>query len=359
MKVGDKDLPEVRLTFAGGGWILVPAGLLLLALLTWAFAGVIAGHRPQGGSTVESYGFDLSTALVPKSELTPSGQPRDTIRSLEATGTMAGSAMAAFNAEHRKKYVVTNDRVIGVVLNGEARAYPISVAEAHEAIHDTLGGVPILVAFSPLCDAAAVYDRRIGPRTVSFGWSGLVRNANTLLYDRTEGNNTPSLWQQIDGRAIAGPAAARGERLTPVGVVSIDTWGDWLAAHPDTTVIARNDEFVELYKVISYDRELASPSLPFAIAPMPPADSLPLKSRVLVLEANGSRKVVALPSNPGTAHPPLTVEVGGATLRLTPGPVEGTCGIEVQEGEGLRVVPCCWFTAYASLGCQAADVVRW
>ena len=186
MKVGDKDLPEVRLTFAGGGWILVPAGLLLLALLTWAFAGVIAGHRPQGGSTVESYGFDLSTALVPKSELTPSGQPRDTIRSLEATGTMAGSAMAAFNAEHRKKYVVTNDRVIGVVLNGEARAYPISVAEAHEAIHDTLGGVPILVADLP--DLRPAVARLLGP--------GAVPDDTTLA----EANASIRAWVEADPR---------------------------------------------------------------------------------------------------------------------------------------------------------------
>jgi hypothetical protein len=359
VKVGDKDLPEVRLTFAGGGWILVPAGILLLALLTWAFAGVIAGHRPQGGSTLESYGFDLATTLVPKAELVPTGQPRDMIRPLDASGTMAGSAMAAFNSEHRKKYVVTNDRVIGVVLNGEARAYPLSVAEAHEAIHDTLGGVPILVAFSPLCDAAAVYDRRVGQRTMTFGWSGLVRNANTLFYDRTEGNNTPSLWQQIDGRAIAGPAAARGERLAPVGLVSIDTWGDWLAAHPETTVLARNEELVELYKVISYDRELATPSLAFPVSPMPPADALPLKSRVLVLEANGERKVVSLPANVSTAHPPLSVEVGGVSLRLSVGPVDGTCGIDSQQIDGLRVVPCCWFIAYASLGCRPADVVGW
>ena len=35
------------------------------------------------------------------------------------------------------------DRILGVVVNGEARAYPISVLEAHEMVNDVLGGRPI------------------------------------------------------------------------------------------------------------------------------------------------------------------------------------------------------------------------
>jgi len=35
------------------------------------------------------------------------------------------------------------DRVLGVVVGGEARAYPLLALELHEMVNDTLGGTPI------------------------------------------------------------------------------------------------------------------------------------------------------------------------------------------------------------------------
>ena len=41
--------------------------------------------------------------------------------------------------------VFDRDPVIGVVLNGEAKAYPVTVMGVHELGNDTVGGVPITV----------------------------------------------------------------------------------------------------------------------------------------------------------------------------------------------------------------------
>ena len=41
------------------------------------------------------------------------------------------------------KWVKDGDRVLGVVVKGEARAYPLRILEVHEMVNDTLGGVPI------------------------------------------------------------------------------------------------------------------------------------------------------------------------------------------------------------------------
>lgn len=41
--------------------------------------------------------------------------------------------------------VFERDAVIGVSLNGEARAYPVTVMGVHELGNDTVGGVPISV----------------------------------------------------------------------------------------------------------------------------------------------------------------------------------------------------------------------
>jgi hypothetical protein len=37
--------------------------------------------------------------------------------------------------------------VMGVVLNGDARAYPVGTLNGREMVNDTVGGVPILVTW--------------------------------------------------------------------------------------------------------------------------------------------------------------------------------------------------------------------
>ena len=36
-----------------------------------------------------------------------------------------------------------NDRVLGVAIAGEARAYPLKILEVHELVNDVLGGRPV------------------------------------------------------------------------------------------------------------------------------------------------------------------------------------------------------------------------
>lgn len=52
--------------------------------------------------------------------------------------------MSAEEAE-REGIVFDRDPVIGVSINGEAKAYPVTVMGVHELGNDTVGGVPITV----------------------------------------------------------------------------------------------------------------------------------------------------------------------------------------------------------------------
>lgn len=45
------------------------------------------------------------------------------------------------------KRISANEMVIGVVVNGEARAYPISVMGTHELVNDTIAEAPITVSW--------------------------------------------------------------------------------------------------------------------------------------------------------------------------------------------------------------------
>lgn len=100
--------------------------------------------------------------------------------------------------------------VVTVVIGGEQRAYPLQVLTWHEVVNDTVGGVPIAVTYSPLCNSVAVYDRRVDGQTLVFGATGRLRYANLVMYDR----ETESWWQQFTGEAIVG--TLMGKRLKPI-----------------------------------------------------------------------------------------------------------------------------------------------
>ena len=54
--------------------------------------------------------------------------------------------LSAKEAEE-KQVIFDRDAVLGVAINGEAKAYPITVMGVHELGNDTLGGVPIAVSW--------------------------------------------------------------------------------------------------------------------------------------------------------------------------------------------------------------------
>jgi len=51
-----------------------------------------------------------------------------------------------------------NDLVVGVVLNGEARAYPHRILWWHEIVNDVVGGIPISITYCPLTGTGLVFD---------------------------------------------------------------------------------------------------------------------------------------------------------------------------------------------------------
>jgi hypothetical protein len=351
----------VCLTFKDGGWVLLAAGVLVTAVIVWAFAGVLSGHQRIGGSDVASYGFDLTTCLVERGVITPSGQPRDFLRPLTVERTMPGATMAEFNARTRKRYVVSDDRVVGVQLGSETRAYPLYLLNGHEVIEDTLGGIPIAVTYSPLCDAVNVFDRRVGEGTIHLRVSGLLHNANSLLYDakgeeEPGTDETPSLWRQLDGRAISGPHAKAGHVLTPIANVAVTTWSDWLKTHPSTDVPERDPGKIRLYDGISYVRDHALPTIGFPVQPEPPA-ILPLKSTVLFLRVGSSEAVHSVEALRAAAVDGVyTCTMGGETLAIhLPNAPEPVWRVVHDASTPVFARSAFWFAASSILGVKDLD----
>jgi hypothetical protein len=137
-------------------------------------------------------------------------------------------------------YLLDEEPVFGVVVNGEARAYPLRIVDNHEMANDVIGGVPVSIAYCTLCGAAIAYDGR-GPdgQTITFGTSGFLYRSNKLMYDRP----TRTLWNQLTGESVLGELADTDIRLDILPIV-LTAWADWLAQHPDTLVLDRDTAFI-------------------------------------------------------------------------------------------------------------------
>jgi Flp pilus assembly protein TadD len=126
--------------------------------------------------------------------------------------------------------LVDSDLVIGVVVDGQARAYPVNLmfGPANEAVNDVLAGVPVAATWCPIAHSAVVFERTVRGRVVDLGALGL-ENGVFKLYDR----QTRSTWSQVSGVASRGPLRGRALRKRES---MLTTWGKWRRLHPETTV---------------------------------------------------------------------------------------------------------------------------
>ncbi len=74
----------------------------------------------------------------------------------------------------------------------------------------------------------------VNGEATTFGTSGMLYRSNKVMYDRA----TRSLWNQFIGEPIIGPLADSGIRQ-PFFPSVVTTWEEWVAEHPDTTVLSR------------------------------------------------------------------------------------------------------------------------
>ncbi|MEZ3143851.1 DUF3179 domain-containing protein [Halobaculum sp. MBLA0143] len=131
--------------------------------------------------------------------------------------------------ETREPRLRGDDQVVGVVRDGEARAYPLRVLNWHEVVNDTFGG-PLLVTFCPLCGSGVTAVREVDGQETTFGVSGLLWNSDLVMYDEV----TDSRWSQIAATAIQGPRTGHTLELVPS---TITTLSDWRGSYPDTQVL--------------------------------------------------------------------------------------------------------------------------
>jgi hypothetical protein len=224
------------------------------------------GELPPGPATVDT---DL---------IVPGGPPPDGIPPIDDPRFVDPAGIG---------WLVAQEPVLSVELNGEAKAYPIRILMWHEIVNDSIGGVPVTITYCPLCNTGVAFRRpRVDGRLLDFGTSGRLFHSNLVMYDRQTG----TYWSQATLEAIVGPLAGRRLEFLPAQIVS---WGDWRGAHPSGRVLSQDTGFDRAYgqnPYLEYDSPRNDDPFLFSGDPDP---RLRATARVLGVDASGQH--VAFP----------------------------------------------------------------
>lgn len=235
----------------------------MLALLLAISAGMAMAAGPDYWQR-EWPDTDFSRTEIDFDEIRSGGPPKDGIPAIDDP---------EFQSALEVTHLSETEPVIGVIIDGEAKAYPLQVLMWHEIVNDTLAGVPITVTFCPLCNASIVFDRRIshpllGDMVLDFGTTGKLRNSDLVMYDR----QTQSWWQQFLGRAIVGEMTGQELEMIPV---RIESFRNFKARAPKGSVLVPRKGFPRPYgknPYTGYDSNfmpfLYGGKLPEGIAPL-------------------------------------------------------------------------------------------
>ena len=168
---------------------------------------------------------------------------------LAAVIYMANFVMAADHMFYQPKKVLlvkaaenkvdSNRLVIGVVNNGEAKAYPIQFLGYHHQVQDTVGGKPVLVTYCTVCRTGRVFEPSVNGKLEKFRLVGMD-HFNAMFEDAT----TRSWWRQVNGEAITGKL--KGHQL-PVIHSTQTSLAQWISLNPNSLVLQADPAFLKFY----------------------------------------------------------------------------------------------------------------
>ncbi|MCJ2375286.1 DUF3179 domain-containing protein [Vibrio sp. ZSDZ34] len=247
---------------------------LLLAVFIWPCIVV--------GKTLN--GFDLSNIQVPVYLVQKGGPPRDGIPSLDTPKFLSSS---------EAHYLKPDDIVLGIEINGEAKAYPLRILNWHEIVNDQIQNMPFVVSYCPLCGSGMAFktamlasqSKHLDRKVLTFGVSGLLYNSDVLMYDR----ETESLWSQIHGRAVAGKLVGTKLQQLPL---TLAHWSSWIERYPQSLVLSTDTGYRRDYSRDPYAGYSKNTAIYFPVASNAPKQ---YHSKEMVLGFKGESSVVAFP----------------------------------------------------------------
>jgi hypothetical protein len=209
---------------------------------------------------------------VPLDQVMDGGAGLDGIPSLDNP-----NFLDATNSEVNR-YMDSNDIVIGLIFEGEVKAYPHKILDWHEIVNDEINGKKITINYCPLTGTGFGWKGNFSSLNTNFGVSGLLYNTNLILYDR----ETQSYWSQLKLEAINGVKIRTKPELIPLIET---TWGNWKNMYPQTKILSNSQSINRNYLNYPYGPYKEEHDLLFF--PVTPINNtLPLKQRVHAIIEN-------------------------------------------------------------------------
>ena len=212
------------------------------------------------------------------------------------------------------EYLDDDSLVFGVSINGDARAYPLRIMGWHEMFNETIGGVPVALAYCTLCGAGILYETQVEGREkeLVFGSSGFLYRSNKLMFDR----ETNSLWNQFTGEPVTGPLVDSGIKLK-TRPLAITRWGDWKEKNPTTRVLDLRTGFLRNYdEGVVYNNYFSSDELMFPVL----VDEENLKAKDYIFGIRDVAQQKAWPLKAFKEEPVINDALGAQNLVLIGNP---------------------------------------
>ena len=112
--------------------------------------------------------------------------------------------------------------VVGVEINNQSKAYPLSAIEKQNPIIDTVGGADIVIMLGADKKSVRAFERTVDGKTLEF----LMKPETNEIVDAETGG----VWD-FSGKCTGGELA--GKQLVKVPAIK-DYWFDWQTYHPET-----------------------------------------------------------------------------------------------------------------------------
>jgi hypothetical protein len=119
--------------------------------------------------------------------------------------------------------------VLGLHINGEAKAYPLEIIGYHHQVRDTVGGQPVMITYCTVCRTGRVYSPLVDGKSETFRLVGMDQ-FNAMFED----SSTKSWWRQVNGEAIAGPSKGKVLKEIPSEQMTLRAW---LQQHMDSKIM--------------------------------------------------------------------------------------------------------------------------
>ncbi|MBI3129542.1 MAG: DUF3179 domain-containing protein [Candidatus Tectomicrobia bacterium] len=133
--------------------------------------------------------------------------------------------------KHRDSRLHPKTWIVGLVLDGRAKAYPFPALDRTGVLNDRFGGRELAVTYCKEARSGAVFDRHLEEKTLTFGPDPAEEASCRFMRDKETG----SRWQRLTGAAVEGPM--KGRRLAQLTSTQ-SFWFGWKDYYPKSEVFS-------------------------------------------------------------------------------------------------------------------------